>query len=278
MILDDLRYLPSGEHAQESLLRLLCYVASLSGRVTAAEAVVVETVAEKMGYSDWEFPECPTALNTHDVGVLRSQWTSASERIWLTALFRQLAAADGIICDNEETFLEDLSSRLFSCESIGGSPVLISDLEPDERTIVEAATRAADSISDTSRWHRKTGKAVGAALGVKTPDGINIFTGVNFELSQPAGSRCAEQVAIGSALARYGDRLNYNQVRMIAVAAGQRVPEPISNPLPPCGVCCEMIHKLNQEDDQIQLYLRHHERADCVLRLRFSAYYPPRFQ
>ena len=273
----DLEHLPSDQHEQRVLLRILCHVAQRGDSVTSAESRFVETVAEKMGYGDWEFPEGDTTLRGHDIAELRFYWKSASKRIWLATLLRNLAAADGIVCDSEESFLDQLTSLLFASSSIVGQALTHSDLEPDERKVVDAARKAADSIFDTRLWHRKTGKVVGAAFGVETPDGLKIFTGANFELSQPTGSRCAEQTAIGSALADQGDHLGYSQVTMIAVAAGQQVENPIPDPLPPCGVCCEMIHKINKDAGQIQLYLRDRERPDRTLRLPFSDYYPPRF-
>ncbi len=275
MVLGSLAHLPSSDYGQELLLRILCYVAQLNGRVTPSESEFVETVAGAMGHRAWEFPEAPTRLSLRDLAGLRSTWSSSSERIWLTALFRRLAAADGIVCKDEELFLDELTALLFSSLPTGTRSIARSELASDEQQVITAAINAADSIAVTDLWHRKTGKAVGAALGVETEQGFEIFTGVNFELSQPTGSRCAEQVAIGSALARHGDRLRYSHVKMIAVAAGQQVPEPISNPLPPCGVCCEMIHKLNEAEQQIRLYLRDAERTDHVLCIDFADYYPP---
>ena len=116
---------------------------------------------------------------------------------------------------------------------------------------------------------------MGAALAVEAKDEIHMFTGVNFELSQPTGRRCAEQIAIGSALARLGDELEFGQLKMLAVVAGQEVPKPAPSPLFPCGVCCEMLHKLNKANDQITLYMHSETNADQVVKIPFSHYYPP---
>ena len=203
MVLGSLAHLPSSDYGQELLLRILCYVAQLNGRVTPSESEFVETVAGAMGHRAWEFPEAPTRLSLRDLAGLRSTWSSSSERIWLTALFRRLAAADGIVCKDEELFLDELTALLFSSLPTGTRSIARSELASDEQQVITAAINAADSIAVTDLWHRKTGKAVGAALGVETEQGFEIFTGVNFELSQPTGSRCAEQVAIGRGVRKF---------------------------------------------------------------------------
>jgi cytidine deaminase len=102
-----------------------------------------------------------------------------------------------------------------------------------------------------------------------------VFPGINFELSQPTGSRCAEQIALGAALVHFGDSLRHADIRMVAVVAGLNVPKPAPNPLPPCGVCCEMIHKINEDRAQIQLYMVSGNDDGLVLRIPFAEYYPP---
>jgi cytidine deaminase len=73
-----------------------------------------------------------------------------------------------------------------------------------------------------------------------------------------------------------GERLRYQDVRRVAVVAGANVPRPIPNPLPPCGVCCEMLHKLNEAEGQIQLYMLAARDSTRVVRIALSEYYPPR--
>ena len=271
---DDLGFVPSSEADQDFLLRLLCHVACLSGSVDRNESAFVEALAEKMGRSGWEFPEAPRPIEPGEIARLHTSWRGSAEKIWLVNLLRKLAVADGFVDEDEELFLEELAGRLFAT-SPRRYEMPRSRLSPEERGVIEAAESAA-SLCDTRYWHRKTQKVVGAAVGVAREGEFFVFRGVNFELSQPTGSRCAEQIALGSALVHFSDSLRHRDIRMIAVVAGPNVPKPVPNPLPPCGVCCEMIHKLNEEDGQIQLYMVSGDEDGSVLRIPFTEYYPPR--
>ena len=272
---DDLGLLPSSESEQDFLIRLLCHLAYVNGSVDRNQSAFIEALAEKMGRVDWEFPEDPHLLEPGEITRVHTSWRASSEKLWLANLLRKLAAVDGLIDEDEELFLEELAGRLFSTSEPRRFAVARSQLSGDEHRVVEAA-RSAASLSDTRHWHRKTQKVVGAAVGVQRQGEFHVFRGVNFELSQPTGSRCAEQIALGSALVYCGDSLRHADVRMIAVVAGPNVPKPVPNPLPPCGVCCEMIHKLNEDHGQIKLYMIPREDDGSVLRIPFAEYYPPR--
>jgi len=70
----------------------------------------------------------------------------------------------------------------------------------------------------TSFWHRKTKKPVLACLLIqKSPDSpLQVFKGVNMEVSMPTGSLCAERNVIGSALSQ-DLTLKREHLKMIAV-------------------------------------------------------------
>ena len=91
-------------------------------------------------------------------------------------------------------------------------------------------------------------KKVGASLSWLHNGKKQFVTAVNFELSTPGGSRCAEQNAIGMAVA-LEPRLRFEDIREIVVYGGGG----LSNPCWPCGVCMENLRKLNSHD-QITLY------------------------
>ena len=272
---DDLVHLPSDPKDQEFLLRLLCHLAQINGSVSFNESAFIEHIAEKMGRIGWEFPQEQQRLKLGQIGRIHTCWQTADQKIWLTQLLRRLAVADGLLDADEERFLEEITGRLFSTSEQTPDRVPWNQLDERERQLLEAASEAA-SIGDTHLWHRKSEKVVGAVIGVDEGSGYRMFRGVNFELSQPTGSRCAEQVALGAAIAHYGGRLRYQDIREIAVVAGQSVPKPVSNPLPPCGVCCEMIRKINEAGDQIMVYMLRDGDPEHVIRVRFSDYYPPR--
>jgi len=272
---DDLSHLPSDPRDQEFLLRLLCHVAYLDERVHAREVAFIETLAEKLGRSGWEFPESEARLELHEIAQLHACWPQADGKVWLVELLRKLSAADGLVSDDENVFLSELAGILFASSDRGRSELSWSELSEDEQALLASARETA-ALSDTARWHRKTQKVVGAAVGVMSGGRQHVFRGVNFELSQPTGSRCAEQIALGSALVHFGDQLAYQDIRRIAVVAGENVPDPVPNPLPPCGVCCEMLRKVDQDQQQLQLYMLSQNEPERVVRIGFSDYYPPR--
>ncbi len=273
--IDDLCDLPSDPSDQDFLLRLLCHLVWVNGRVGPNQAAFLETLAEKMGRSGWEFPEEPLKLSTSEIAGVHTRWNADDQKLWLMMLLRKLAIADGVLDEDEQSFITDLTSLLFSTSDPRRYYVSRGHLDKRERRLVDAAERSA-SISDTRFWHRKTGKVVGAAIGVGEPDSFRVFTGVNFELYQPTGSRCAEQIALGSALVEYAGQLRYEDIRMVAVVAGQNVERPARNPLPPCGVCCEMLRKINEDSKQVVVYMVPQGDDAHVIRMPFADYYPPR--
>jgi len=103
---------------------------------------------------------------------------------------------------------------------------------------------------EPTEWQAKTCKVVLAVLVCRNPDPggheFLSFTGMNFELSQPTGSRCAEQSAIGAAVAQFVPR---QEMRAIAVL------DPLgpNNPLAPCGVCIEMLRKIQKDSPDFKL-------------------------
>lgn len=103
---------------------------------------------------------------------------------------------------------------------------------------------------ETSEWQKKTGKVVLAALVCRNPDSSGpeyvTFTGMNYELSQSTGSRCAEQCAIGAAVSSF---VSLRNMRSIAVV------DPVGpkNPLAPCGVCTEMLQKIQRESQDFRV-------------------------
>jgi len=273
---EDLTHLPSDPGDQDFLLRLLVHLVQVNGKVERSQEDFVEAVAKKMGRAEWEFPQESQRLEPGEITRVHRCWRSTRARLWLVDLLRSLATVDGLLDRDEEMVLEQVAGALFASSSGARYEVRTEQLDDVERELLEAAGRAA-SVSRVEHWHRKTGKVVGAAVGVERSGSLQIFSGVNFELSQPAGSRCAEQIALGAALARFGDSLHPSDVRRIAVIAGTNVPKPAENPLPPCGVCCEMIHKLNGER-QILLYMQAESPGGRVFRIPFDEYYPPRIR
>jgi cytidine deaminase len=273
--IEDLGHLPSDPGDQDFLLRLLCHLVWVNKRVGRNQSDFVEALAEKMGRSGWEFPEERVELETGEIAGVHTRFASDDQKLWLMTLLRKLALVDGVLDEDEQSWISKLTSVLFCTADKHRHYVKRADLDANEQKLVAAAERSA-AISDTQRWHKKSGKVVGAAIGVGESDSFRVFTGVNFELSQPTGSRCAEQIALGSVVVGYGGDVNYEDIRMVAVVAGQNVEKPVPNPLPPCGVCCEMLHKINENSKHVRVYMLPEDDDVHVIRMPLADYYPPR--
>jgi cytidine deaminase len=75
--------------------------------------------------------------------------------------------------------------------------------------------------------------AVGAAV---TTEGGDIFTGCNIENASYGGTMCAERVAIFKAISA-----GHKTIQLVAVIANH------STPVPPCGICRQVIAEFGQE-------------------------------
>eukprot|EP00922_Rhytidocystis_sp_ex-Travisia-forbesii_P046445 GHVS01069230.1.p1 GENE.GHVS01069230.1~~GHVS01069230.1.p1 ORF type:complete len:444 (-),score=145.35 GHVS01069230.1:328-1659(-) len=94
-------------------------------------------------------------------------------------------------------------------------------------------------------WQRKSHKVVLSVVMVRPPvgyaptDQFMFFRGINTEVSLPAGSLCAERVAIASAVSSHPSLQRQDFVLLAAVDPQNR-----QNPIRPCGVCQETINKI----------------------------------
>eukprot|EP00922_Rhytidocystis_sp_ex-Travisia-forbesii_P046440 GHVS01069224.1.p1 GENE.GHVS01069224.1~~GHVS01069224.1.p1 ORF type:complete len:357 (-),score=35.29 GHVS01069224.1:373-1443(-) len=99
-------------------------------------------------------------------------------------------------------------------------------------------------------WQRKSHKVVLAVVMVRQRPAVDgscvennflFFRGINTEVSLPAGSLCAERVAIASAVSSQPSIRRQDFV-MLAVVD----PQNQKNPIKPCGVCQETITKIHE--------------------------------
>ena len=114
-------------------------------------------------------------------------------------------------------------------------------------------------------------KKVGASVSYQINGDKKFVTAVNYELSMPGGSRCAEQNAVGNAIA-LEPRLEFQNIKDVVVYGDGG----LTNPCSPCGVCMENLRKLDVEN-QIHLYLYPDEYKytpgnlpDSMLRLQLA--------
>jgi len=141
-------------------------------------------------------------------------------------------------------------------EIIGGPKFPKAKLVPlselDDVMIKMIESTAKTCIEKGDWWQKKKKdkplKKVGASIAYQINGQKKIVTAVNYELSMPGGSRCAEQNAIGIALA-VEPKLEFQNIKDVMVYGDGG----LTNPCFPCGVCMENLRKLDV-DSQINLY------------------------
>eukprot|EP00997_Jenningsia_sp_PLL12_P003116 NODE_1565_length_1126_cov_41.458682_g1274_i0.p1 GENE.NODE_1565_length_1126_cov_41.458682_g1274_i0~~NODE_1565_length_1126_cov_41.458682_g1274_i0.p1 ORF type:complete len:200 (-),score=33.35 NODE_1565_length_1126_cov_41.458682_g1274_i0:76-675(-) len=132
----------------------------------------------------------------------------------------------------------------------GRKYVDISTLDKERREIVDSLL----SLSQSRNPQWRVNKHVVCAIAYVSHDACrctNLHTcgcpreavfAVNYELNKPAGSRCAEQVALGMLASKGIDQTAIRDIYVLAVDQGSEAEEP--NPLGPCSVCIGMFGKI----------------------------------
>jgi cytidine deaminase len=142
-------------------------------------------------------------------------------------------------------------------QTIGGPKYPKAKIVPvskfDDVMIQMIEKTAVTCIEKGDWWQKKKNnkllKKVGASVGYQINGQKKFVTAVNYELSTPGGSRCAEQNAVGSAIA-LEPKLEFQNIKDVVVYGDGG----LTNPCSPCGVCMENLRKLDVES-QINLYL-----------------------
>lgn len=112
-------------------------------------------------------------------------------------------------------------------------------------------------VSQTETWHINSPKKVACCIYIKRYD--DYITTQNIGISNVTGSLCAERSAISVAVAKFSD-LSFNDITDLCVIGE-------SNPLLPCGVCCEWLYKINPN---MNLYTL---KNDMLMKINISDYY-----
>jgi cytidine deaminase len=160
--------------------------------------------------------------------------------------------SDKVRHQNEQVEIVKLINR-----TIGGPKfpkarlVPLSELDDVMIQMIEKTAKAC--LAKGNWWQKnkknKPIKKVGASISYQVNSKKKFVTAVNYELSTPGGSRCAEQNAIGIIVAKEPklEFKNFNDVVIYGDGG-------LTNPCSPCGVCMENLRKLDVES-QINLYL-----------------------
>jgi len=142
-------------------------------------------------------------------------------------------------------------------QTIGGPKYPKARIVPlsefDDLMIQMIEKTARTCIAKGDWWQKKKKdkplKKVGASVAYQINGQKTFVTAVNYELSMPGGSRCAEQNAVGIAIA-LEPKLEFQNIKDVVVYGDGG----LTNPCSPCGVCMENLRKLDVEA-QINLYL-----------------------
>ena len=178
--------------------------------------------------------------------------TKKSERInaEIYELINKVMEADHIEHHNEKReIIKFMSNTLGTKSHIEAKITPLLNLDD---TLADMLHKTAEICEEkASNWQKKKAskqKKVAASLSWLENNEKKFVTAVNYELSTPGGSRCAEQNAIGMAIAN-NPKLQFEDIRDIVVYGSGG----LSNPLYPCGVCQENLRKLNI-NNQIKVY------------------------
>jgi cytidine deaminase len=142
-------------------------------------------------------------------------------------------------------------------QTIGGPKYPKAKMIPVSKlddVMVQIIEKTAKTCIEKGDWWQKKKKdkplkKVGASVSYQINGTKKFVTAVNYELSMPGGSRCAEQNAVGIAIA-LEPKLKFENIKEVVVYGDGG----LTNPCSPCGVCMENLRKLNV-DGQINLYL-----------------------
>ena len=105
----------------------------------------------------------------------------------------------------------------------------------------------------TSTWHINSPKRIACCIYLHSrKDYITVQ-------NNNAGSLCAERAAVTIAVCKYPD-LKFDEIANILIIGE-------SNPILPCGVCCEWLYKINP---YMNLYTL---KDDRILKINTSDYY-----
>jgi len=239
---------------KKCVLRFLYHIASSDFQVVREELDVILSVAKEIGIEiegSESWLTSPWALL--DANNLSSIMIKSTELTgWLVAQATKVMNADHIMHRNERIVIMELANKLFgNQESPKAIEIPIENLSSNTHEMI---VKTADLCLAKEIWwqkkksNEKSIKRVGASLSWTRNGEEKYVTAVNYELSSPGGSRCAEQNAIGMAIANEPD-LRFEEINEIVVyGAGG-----LSNPCWPCGVCMENLRKLNNKN-QIRIY------------------------
>lgn len=241
------------EIEKQCILRFLHKIAEIDYKVVEEEICTINRIGHYMGIKidcteqwlldEWS-PDNDKMLydlmeNNCDLSGLITGWSM------------EVMNADNIKHQNEQAaIIQLIQNSLGNPKYPKAKMVPISEFDDVMLQMLEKTPEICIAKGDW--WQKKKKdkplKRVGASLSYQTNGTKKFVIAVNYELSTPGGSRCAEQNAIGMAIAK-DPELKFHDIKEVFVyGAGG-----LSNPCWPCGVCMENLRKLDKKN-QLSLY------------------------
>jgi cytidine deaminase len=248
MIIDSL-----SEIEKKCILRFLYEIAQSDYKVVEEELCTIKNIAREMGVKTncsekWLMEEW-TPNNDKRLFDLIEKNCDISGLI--TGWCMEVMNADNIKHHNEQfAIIQFIQNSLGNPKYPKAKMVQVAEFDDVMLEMVEKTPEIC--IKKGNWWQKKKKNAplkrVGASLSYQKNGKKKYVTAVNYELSMPGGSRCAEQNAIGMAIAMEPD-LEFHEIKEVFIFGSGG----LSNPCWPCGVCMENLRKLDKEN-QISLY------------------------
>ena len=242
------------EIEKQCILRFLHRIAKTDYEVVDAELDTIKGIAKLVGielnYSEFWWSDPWTGDDEKELLDLLER--KAHVAGLLTGWAIDVMNADHVKHHNEQVALIHLMQA-----AVGNAQypkAILIPLDGLDNVMIQMLEKTPEICIRKGDWWQKKKregkplKKVGASISWVTNGEKKFVTAANYELSTPGGSRCAEQNAIGMAIA-FEPELKYENIRDVVVYGSGG----LSNPCWPCGVCMENLRKLNTAK-QINVY------------------------
>ena len=241
------------ENEKRCVLRFLYKIAQTDYKVVEAEICTIQKIGHSVGMK----------IKCSEQWLLE-EWTLDNDKMLfeiiekncdlsglLTGWSMEVMNADKIKHHNEKAaIIQFIQNSLGNPKYPKAKIVPVNEFDDVMFQMLQKTPEICTKKADWWQKKKKDGplKRVGASLSYKTNGTKKFVTAVNYELSMPGGSRCAEQNAIGMAIAQEPE-LKFSEINEVFVYGSGG----LSNPCWPCGVCMENLRKLDKKK-QISLY------------------------
>lgn len=243
------------EIERQCILRFLYQIAQSDYKVVPEEKDLISKISTQigtdiLGSEYWLIKPWNVVDSDNLFSIMKRK--SADFSGWLVSQAINMMNADNIKHQNEQVIIMNLVQNLIGNPAY--TKAIFVPIDELDEVMIEMLIRTPELCNKKGTWwQKKKGKEkaikrVGASLSWEKNGKIKFVTAVNYELTTPGGSRCAEQNAIGLAIATEPG-LKFEEIREIVIYGGGG----LVNPCWPCGVCMENLRKLNKSN-QIKIY------------------------